>query len=51
MIFINKSIWLKNANIYSARKIVKDLNADILVIGGGITGLSCCYFLKEKVVI
>lgn len=51
MIFINKSIWLKNANIYSARKIVKDLNADILVIGGGITGLSCCYFLKEKDVI
>lgn len=51
MIFINKSIWLKDVNISSSREINKDLTSDVLVIGGGITGLSCCYFLKGKEVV
>lgn len=45
---INKSIWLKNIKTKKERKIIKDLETDILIIGGGITGLSIAYFLKGK---
>ena len=28
-------------------KLVKDVKADIAVVGGGITGISCAYFLQK----
>ena len=41
----NISIWadLKNKNVCS--RLDKDLNVDVLIIGGGITGISCAYHL------
>lgn len=48
---MNESIWLKDANFSSFNEIDKDLTSEILVIGGGITGLSCCYFLQGKDII
>lgn len=48
---MNESIWLKNAKISPSKGIDKDLTSDILIIGGGITGLSCCYFLQDKDII
>lgn len=44
----NKSIWIDNNKQYlSDKKNFKNLNTDILIIGGGITGLSTAYFLKD----
>ncbi len=45
---INKSIWLKNIKEKTLPKLDKDIKTDILIIGGGITGLSCAYFLKDS---
>ena len=46
----NKSIWV-NDNNYSTHKS-KKLNSnsatDILIIGGGITGLTLAYLLKDS---
>ena len=43
-----KSIWddIETTNINNNKKI-KDLNTDILIIGGGITGITLAYFLKD----
>ena len=43
-----KSIWMNEYKRTSKRE-KKNLNdTDILIIGGGITGLSCAYFLKDS---
>ena len=43
-----KSIWddVETTNINNNKKI-NDLNTDILIIGGGITGITLAYFLKD----
>ena len=43
----NNSIWenIKTDNLY--KKINKKHNTDILIIGGGITGITTAYFLKN----
>lgn len=45
---INKSIWLKNIKDKRLPKLKEDIESDILIIGGGITGISCAYFLKDS---
>ncbi len=45
---INNSLWLKGVKTKAGKKITKDIETDILIIGGGITGLSTAYFLKDK---
>ena len=44
----NKSIWLdiKQKNI--CRSLDKDIEVDVLIIGGGITGISAAYQLQNK---
>lgn len=45
---MNKSIWLDNIESISFPDLEKDCDCDILIIGGGITGVCCSYFLKES---
>ena len=44
----NKSIWLKNFKEKKLDSLKEDIKTDILIIGGGITGLSTSYFLKDS---
>ena len=41
------SIWLDEVKRKKYKKLNKDEECDILIIGGGITGFSCAYFLKD----
>lgn len=46
----NKSIWEENLklNENKTEKPIKKIQTDILIIGGGITGLTTAYFLKDN---
>jgi glycine/D-amino acid oxidase-like deaminating enzyme/nitrite reductase/ring-hydroxylating ferredoxin subunit len=44
----DKSIWLDGITRKKFGKLDKDIDCDILIIGGGITGISCGYFLKDS---
>lgn len=45
----NKSIWINdNKKVSSDKKILEDVYTDILIIGGGITGLTTAYFLRDS---
>ena len=44
----NKSIWMDGIKITKSKKLDKNIKVDVLVIGGGITGISCCYQLKDS---
>lgn len=48
---INKSIWFNTKTIKKYKSLDKDINVDILIIGGGITGINILYNLKDKNVI
>ncbi len=41
------SIWSKTANKPQFDKLKGDTKADVLIIGGGITGILCAYMLEE----
>ena len=43
-----KSIWLDTINIEDFPKLNENITTDILVIGGGITGILCAYELKKR---
>lgn len=44
---MSNSIWGK-VKVKEKKDSVKDFNTDVLIIGGGITGLSTAYFLKDS---
>ena len=44
----NKSIWLLGKNNKLFKSLDKDISTDILIIGGGIAGLSTAYFLMNS---
>lgn len=48
---INKSIWSDTKINKSYKSLNKNINVDILIIGGGITGVNILYNLKDKDVI
>lgn len=41
------SVWRKTAPLPHFEKLAGDVKTDVLIIGGGITGILCAYFLKE----
>lgn len=43
-----ESIWKNNAQIPSFPSLDTDLKTDVLIIGGGLTGLLCAYKLKQQ---
>ena len=43
----NISIWSEYTENYKQNKLKENINTDILIIGGGITGLNTAYFLKD----
>lgn len=44
----NHSIWEKSENKNEVLKDINNLSTDILIIGGGITGMSTAYFLMNQ---
>lgn len=45
---MNKSVWQKETILPSFSNLKGDLKTDVLVIGGGMCGLLCAYFLKQQ---
>lgn len=43
----DKSIWLDNYESTIFPRLEENIECDILIIGGGITGISCGYFFKD----
>ncbi len=44
---IMKSFWKENTDLPKFSKLDKNIKTDVLIIGGGISGILCAYFLKE----
>ena len=44
----NRSIWKENVENKKLPSLNKNITCDILIIGGGIAGLSTAYFLKDS---
>ncbi|MBP3476859.1 MAG: FAD-dependent oxidoreductase [Lachnospiraceae bacterium] len=42
------SVWRKTISLPQFESLQGDVKTDVLVIGGGITGILCAYFLKER---
>ncbi len=44
---MQKSIWDDTVELPAYYKLKKDISTDVLIIGGGICGILCAYFLKK----
>ena len=42
------SVWTESVKIPHFDKLEGEVKTDVLIIGGGITGLLCAYFLQER---
>ncbi len=45
---MQKSIWQDGVSLPSFPSLSKDIKTDVLIIGGGMTGLLCAYFLQKE---
>lgn len=43
-----ESFWIENFKSKSYPTLDKDLNVDVCIIGGGIAGISCGYYLSKN---
>ena len=49
MIFLeNKSLWKNTVSLPSFETLTNDGETDVLIIGGGITGILCAYELSKR---
>ena len=44
---MNQSYWQKTTRKTNDKKIDKDIECDVLIIGGGLTGVALAYYLKD----
>lgn len=42
------SIWTESVNVPSFPQLQGDIKTDVLIVGGGMTGVLCAYFLHQK---
>lgn len=42
------SVWHENASMPSFPKLEGDIKTEVLIIGGGISGILCAYFLQQE---
>ncbi len=42
-----ESIWIKHAQFPTFHPLEADVKTDVLVVGGGLTGILCAYMLKQ----
>lgn len=42
------SYWMDSTSFQSYPRIEEDISADVVVIGGGITGITTCYLLQKE---
>lgn len=47
MIFI-KSVWHENLGLKNFPKLDSDKKTDVLIVGGGLAGILCAYFLEQQ---
>ena len=45
---MNKSYWVESTSQTNYNEISKDINTDVLIIGGGITGILTAYMLSKS---
>lgn len=43
-----ESVWRSTASLPKFESLQGNVSTDVLIIGGGITGILCAYFLQEK---
>ncbi len=44
---MQKSLWVDTVSLPEFKKLKGNIKTDVLIIGGGICGILCAYFLKE----
>lgn len=47
--FNQESIWIKQGKRLNASKLNQDIHCDVLIVGGGICGLTSAYFLAHQI--
>lgn len=45
---MNKSLWENTCTMPSFKTLEKDENTDVLIVGGGMAGILCAYFLEKQ---
>lgn len=48
IILKRESVWIKDIKIDNVNSLNKNIDVDVLIIGGGITGISSAYYLKDS---
>ena len=43
-----ESIWKKTAELPEFHTLTKDIRTKVLIIGGGMAGILCAYFLQRS---
>lgn len=44
---MNKSLWIASEDIKKRESLKKDIEAEVCIIGGGLTGITCAYYLNK----